>query len=106
MRWYCVLCFRASPLKNSTLRLQGNGDLYPFIPKDQIFGRRKKVGNDPKIAEGSSVYLIFSLINTLPFSPIASSIDSNDILPVGKPDRKDPSFHPAKTVVTLLARTV
>src|SRR5438876_9424872 len=66
MRWYCVLCFRASFLKNSTLRLLK--EIVTFTPssrKTRSSGRGRKSGTTSRSPRGSSVYRIFSLIDSV-----------------------------------------
>jgi hypothetical protein len=46
---------------------QRDGDLGALIAKDKRLGRRKEVRNDPIFPNGSSAYLILSLVNSLAF---------------------------------------
>ena len=55
---------------------------------------------------GSSVYLIFSLINSLALTPIPGTEDSNDVFAICESDRQDPAFNLTETVVPLLTRTM
>ena len=63
MRWYCVLCLRASVLKKSTLRLlNAMVTLTPSSLKTRSSGRGRKSGTTLGFPRGSSVYLIFPLM--------------------------------------------
>src|SRR5690242_7656028 len=107
MRWYCVLCFCASFLKNSTLRLLSA--MVTFTPssrKTKSSGRGRKSGTTSKSPRGSSVYRILSLIDSLSFAPVASPVDANDLGAVGKADCQDAATDLAEAVVPLLARAV
>src|SRR2546426_10912739 len=64
MRWYWVRCFRASPLKNSTLRLLNA--IVTFTPSSRetrSSGLGRKSGTTFRRPRGSFVYLIFLLID-------------------------------------------
>ena len=53
MRWYCVLCFCASLLKNSTLRLlSAIVTLTPSSRTTAVFRARKEIRNDLEVSEG------------------------------------------------------
>jgi hypothetical protein len=52
------------------------------------------------------VYLIFSLIDSLSFAPVACSENSDDIVAVGKPNGENPTANPAETVVPQLFGTM
>ncbi len=79
---------RASPLKNSTLRLlNAIVTLDPFLPKHEAFGARKEVRNDPQVSEWFVAYAIFLLIDCLTPSPVAGPEDPDRVLAVRKPDR-------------------
>jgi len=107
MRWYCVLCLRASVLKKSTLRLlSAMVTLTPSSLKTRSSGRGRKSGTTLGLPRGSSVYLIFPLINPLAFPPVAGAEDPNDVVAIGEPDRHDPAFHLAETVEPLFTGTV
>src|SRR6266850_464989 len=107
MRWYCVLCLRASFLKNSTLRLLR--EIVTFTPSSRNtrssgFGR--KSGTTLTSPRGSSVYLIFSLIDSFSFAPISCAVDTDNFLAVSEPHREDAGTHPPEAVVPLFARAV
>ena len=51
---------------------------------------------------GSSVYLIFLLIDTSAFPPVAGSKNQNDIMPKRKSNGQDSAVDPAKAVVPRL----
>src|SRR5947208_16443702 len=107
MRWYCVLCLRASVLKKSTLRLlNAMVTLTPSSLKTRSSGRGRKSGTTLGFPRGSSVYLIFPLIYPLAFPPVAGAENPNDIVAIGKPDRQDPAFDLAETVEPLFTGTV
>ena len=107
MRWYCVLCFCASFLKNSTLRLlNAIVTLTPSSRKTRSSGRGKKSGTTSRSPRGSFEYRIFSLIDSLSFAPVSSSIDSDDVVAVGKSDGENAIFDLSETVVPLLGRAV
>src|SRR6185503_4201576 len=76
MRWYCVLCFCASLLKNSTLRLlSAIVTLTPSSRKTKSSGLGRKSGTTFGSPRGSSVYLILSLIDSLSFAPVSSPVE-------------------------------
>src|SRR6266700_1564459 len=107
MRWYCVLCLRASVLKKSTLRLlNAMVTLTPSSLKTRSPGRGRKSGTTLGFPRCSSVYLIFSLIYPLAFPPVPGTKNSNDLVAIGKPDRQDPAFDLAETVEPLFTGTV
>src|SRR5216684_3010654 len=107
MRWYCVLCLRASVLKKSTLRLlNAMVTLTPSSLKTRSSGRGRKSGTTLGFPRGSSVYLIFPLIYPLAFPPVAGAKDPYHIVAIGKPDRQDPAFDLAETVEPLFTGTV
>lgn len=58
------------------------------------------------LPSGSSLYLIFSFINSLAPTPITGTEDSNDVFAVCESDRQDPAFNLAEAVVPLLTRTM
>ena len=100
MRWYCVLCFCASLLKNSTLRLlSAIVTLTPSSRKTRSSGFGRKSGTTLGSPSGSSVYLILSFIDSLSFPPIAGSEDSDYIVTVSKPNSENPTVYPAETEV-------
>src|SRR5207237_638294 len=104
MRWYWVRCFRASPLKNSTLLLLNA--MVTFTPssrKTRSSGRGRKSGTTLRSPRGSFVYLIFSLIDSLSFPPVAGPENPNDRVAVCEPDRQDPVVDPTEAVIPLLA---
>ena len=49
---------------------QRDGNFHSFISKDEFLRPRKEVRNDLEVSKGSSVYLIFSLINSRAFPPV------------------------------------
>src|SRR6266699_466721 len=107
MRWYCVLCLRASVLKKSTLRLlNAMVTLTPSSLKTRSSGRGRKSGTTLGFPRGSSVYLIFSLIYSPAFPPVGGAKNPNDIVAIGKPDRQDPAFDLAEAVEPLFTRAV
>jgi len=50
---------------------------------------------------GSSVYLIFPLINAPTFPPVAGSKNTNNIMAKRKSNGQDPTIDPAKTVISI-----
>src|SRR3954463_4800917 len=107
MRWYCVLCFCASLLKNSTLRLlSAIVTLTPSSRKTRSSGRGRKSGTTSRSPRGSSVYRIFSLIDSLSLAPVTSSVDADDLSAVGKADCQDATTDFTEAVVPLLRRAV
>src|SRR5436190_18066678 len=79
MRWYCVLCFVASRLKNSTLRLlNARVTFTPSSRNTRSSGGGRKSGTTLGLPSGSSVYLIFALIDSFTFLPIARAENSDD----------------------------
>ena len=54
-------------------------------------GRGKKSGTTLRSPMGSSVYLIFSLIDSFSFTPIAGSVDADYVLSVSEANREDAS---------------
>src|SRR5205085_1677458 len=85
MRWYCVLCFAASRLKKSTLRLlRARVTFMPSSRNTRSSGAGRKSGTTLGLPKGSSVYLVFALIDPLSFAPIARAKDPNDIGAVRK----------------------
>src|SRR6266568_9042234 len=107
MRWYCVLCFRASPLKNSTLRLlNASVTLTPSSRKTRSSGRGRKSRTTFTLPRGSSVYLILALIDCLTPSPVASAKDSNDILAIREADGQNYIIDSTEAVVPLLPEAV
>jgi len=94
-------------LKNSTLLLlKAMVTLTPASRKTRSSGRGRKSGTTFRFPRGSSVYLIFSLINSLALSPITSSKNSNHIVTIHKSNGQNPDFDPAETVVPFFARAV
>lgn len=55
---------------------------------------------------GSSVYLIFALINSLAFPPVAGAEDTNHASAIGKPDSQNAALDLAETEISLLALAV
>src|SRR5712691_1163415 len=80
--------------------------LTPSSLKTRSSGRGRKSGTTLGFPRGSSVYLIFSLIYSLAFPPVAGAKNPNDIVAVGKPDRQDPAFDLAETGEPLFTGTV
>src|SRR5712691_11253025 len=80
--------------------------LTPSSLKTRFSGRGRKSGTTLGFPRGSSVYLIFPLINPLAFPPVSGAEDPNDIVAIGKPDRQDPAFDLAETVEPLFTGTV
>jgi hypothetical protein len=78
----------------------------PSSRKASSSGEGRKSGTTFSLPSGSSVYLIFSVINSLTPSPVTGTKDSNDTLAVSKADRQDATPNFAKAVVPLLARAV
>src|SRR6185295_14827509 len=104
MRWYCVLCFCASLLKNSTLRLlSAIVTLTPSSRKTRSSGLGRKSGTTFGSPMGSSVYLILSLIDSLSFPPVAGPEDSDYIVAVSEPHRKNAPANQAEAVVPQFA---
>src|SRR2546427_12822315 len=107
MRWYCVLCLRASFLKNSTLRLLK--EIVTFTPssrKTRSSGRGRKSGTTSRSPRGSSVYRIFSLIDSPSFLPVSSSVDADHLVAVSKAHGKDAASDLAEAVVPPFGRAV
>ena len=97
MRWYCVLCFAASLLKKSTLRLLSASVTFtPSSRKTRSLGGGRKSGTTLSLPSGSSVYLIFELIDAFALSPIAGSKYANDAGSICEADRHDRSADSAK----------
>src|SRR5712691_2111403 len=80
--------------------------LTPSSLKTRSSGRGRKSGTTLGFPRGSSVYLIFPLIYSLAFPPVAGAKNSNDIVPVGKPDGQDPAFDLAEAAESLFTRAV
>ena len=55
---------------------------------------------------GSSVYLIFSLINSLALAPVTGADDSDNVFAVCEPDRQNAAFDLAEAVIPLLTRAM
>src|SRR5882762_8943273 len=90
MRWYWVLCFAASRLKKSTLRLLSARVIFtPSSRNARSSGAGRKSGTTLGLPKGSSVYLIFAFIELLTPSPVAGTEDANNALPVGESDGED-----------------
>src|SRR6266540_565757 len=107
MRWYCVLCLRASFLKKSTLRLLK--EMVTFTPSSRntrSSGWGRKSGTTFRFPRGSSVYLILSLIDPLSFAPVTGPVDSDHVLTVSKAYCEDAGTHLAETVIPWFAGTV
>lgn len=106
MRWYCVLCLAASDLKKSTLFLLRA--IVTFTPcsrnaRSEGGGRKSRM---TLASMGSSVYLIFVLINSLAFPPVTGAEDTNHASAIGKADGQNAAFDLAETEMALLALTV
>src|SRR6202158_5037547 len=87
MRWYWVLCFAASCLEKSTLRLLSARVIFtPSSRNTRSSGAGRKSGTTLGLPRGSSVYFIFAFIKLLAPSPIAGAKDANDALPIDEPD--------------------
>jgi len=107
MRWYCVLCFRASFLKKSTLRLlKAIVTLTPSSRKTNSSGRGRKSGTTVSFPSGSSVYLILSLIDLPSLAPVPGPEDANHASTVREPHREDTTLDPTEAVVSSFARAV
>src|SRR5262245_62080257 len=107
IRWYCVLCLRASSLKNATLRLlNAIVTLTPSSRKTRSSGRGRKSGTIFNLPRRSSVYLTFSLICLLALAPVPGAENSDDVFAIREADRHHPALDPAEAVVSLLARTM
>src|SRR5712691_10278286 len=107
MRWYCVLCLRASFLKNSTLRLLK--EMVTFTPSSRntrSSERGRKSGMTLRFPRGSSVYLILSLIDSLSFTPITGSDDTDYVLTILEANRENSGANLPKTDVPLFVGTV
>ena len=57
-------------------------DLYAFLSIDQVSGLGRKSGTTFRSPSGSSVYLIFSLMNPLSFAPLSGAVDADHVLAV------------------------
>lgn len=102
-----MLCFRASPLKNSTLRLlNAIVTLTPSSRKTRSSGRGRKSRTTLNLPSDSSVYLILALINCLTPSPVTSAKDSNDILAIREANRQYSAIDSTEAVVPLLPGTM
>ena len=98
MRWYCVLCFAASRLKNSTLRLLNASVTFtPSSRKTRSSGAGKKSATTLGFPKGSFVYLILELIDSFALSPIAGAKDANNAGSISKADSKNFAANYAKT---------
>jgi hypothetical protein len=65
---------------------QRDGDLDAFIPKDEVFRPRKEVRNHLDIAARFVGVLIFSLIESPSFPPVAGSKNPDDVIAIGESD--------------------
>src|SRR6185436_122145 len=74
--------------------------------KTRSSGSGRKSGTTLTLPRGSSVYLVFALMDFLSFSPISRAEDSDDVVAVGKPDRKDAVIHQAEAVMPDFFRAV
>src|SRR3990172_6984603 len=107
MRWYWVPCFSASRLKNSTLRVERAIVIFtPSSCRTKSSGLGRKSGTTFTLPIGSFVYLIFALIDSLSFAPVASANDTNSAFTVSEAHRHDPLSNQTNTVVSLLGRAV
>lgn len=57
-------------------------------------------------SNGSSVYLIFVLINSLAFPPVTGAEDTNHASAIGKAGSRNAAFDLAETEIALLALAV
>jgi hypothetical protein len=90
MRLYWVLCFAASRLKNSTLRLlRASVTFTPSSRNTRSSGCGRKFGTTLSLPSGSSVYLIFALINAFALSPVTGSEYSGHSGSTSEADGKD-----------------
>ncbi len=102
MRWYWVLCFAASCLKKSTLRLLSAKVIFtPSSRNTRSSGAGRKSETTLGLPKGSSVYLIFALIELLSPPPIAGTKDANNALSIGESDGEYATAHRAKAEVAL-----
>ena len=86
-----------------TLRLLK--EIVTFTPssrKTRSSGRGRKSGTTSRSPWGSSVYRIFSLIDSLSFAPVSSTKDPDNSVTVCEAHSQDTSVHAAKTVIPLL----
>jgi hypothetical protein len=91
-------------LKKSTLRLLNASVIFtPSSRNTRSSGAGRKSGTTLGLPKGSSVYLIFALIELLTLSPIAGANDTNDARPVGEPDGDYATANRAKAEVALFA---
>src|SRR5437879_3369429 len=80
--------------------------LTPSSRNTRSSGRGRKSGTTLGFPRGSSVYLIFSLIDSLSFTPIACTVNTDYIIAVGESNRDNAAADPAKAVVPPLARAM
>jgi hypothetical protein len=87
MRWYCVCCLAASRLKNSTLRLlRASVTLMLSSRTTSCSGAGRKSGTTLGSPIGSSVYLIFPVIDLLAFAPVTGADDPYYLVAEREPD--------------------
>src|ERR1700682_6760619 len=105
MRWYWVLCFAASCLKKSTLRLLSARVIFtPSSRNTRSSGAGKKSGAPLGLPKGSSVYFIFALIELLSPPPIAGAKDANNVLSIGESDGEYGTGYRGRGGVALVTR--
>ena len=104
MRWYCVLCFFASALKNSTLSLLSAMVTFTVSPeKASSSGDGRKSSTTSTGPTGSSVYLVFALINLFSLPPVTRSKYSDGSRSVSKPYGQDSTSIHTETIKPLLS---
>lgn len=102
MRWYWVPCLCASRLKNSTLYLESAiVTLTPSSRKASASGGGRKSPTILNRPNGSFVYLIRLLIDTLALALESSAKDADDAPTVGEPHSEHAATDTAKTVIAL-----
>ena len=107
MRWYWVWCFRASPLKKSTLDL-----LSPMVTLTCSSRNARSEGGGSVSRTtlmspmGPSVYVILLLIYPLAFPPVTCAEDTDDVPAVREAHGQNPISDPAEAEEALLLLAV
>jgi len=107
MRWYCVLCFCASRLKNSTLLLLRARVIFtPSSRMARSSGRGRKSAITRGLPIGSSVYLIFVVIDLLSSPPVAGTKNGYDAGAIGEANSQNAGIDTSKAEIASFARAV
>jgi hypothetical protein len=107
MRWYCVLCFCASRLKNSTLLLLSASVIFtPSSRMARSSGGGRKSAIIRGLPIGSSVYLIFVVIDLLSFPPVAGTENTHDAGAIGEANSKNAGLDTSKAEIASFSRAV